>query len=70
MAIAVASSNNLAQIQYEKCMYEEVGRRLDFIISALHECEETENTMFTEVELKGMLSNALLVDGMVASPAA
>jgi hypothetical protein len=70
LLIVISCTNNLAQIELEKGMFQEVSQRFHIIMSILQGSEEAQCKLFTVQELQGLLSNALMADGLVASPAA
>jgi hypothetical protein len=70
LLIVISCTNNLAHIELEKGMFQEVSQKFKFIMSILQGSEEAQAKIFTAQELQGLLSNALMADGLVASPAA
>lgn len=68
--IAVAASNNLAQIEFEKGQMMKAKERLRFLNNILHSWEDILYRIFTADEFRGMLSNTVLVNSIDASPAA
>lgn len=68
--IAIAGTNNLAHIEYDKGMMMQASERLRFLVRLLSSSDNTPGRVVTTEEFNGMLSNALLANGMAASPAA
>ncbi|KAL3931860.1 MAG: hypothetical protein SGBAC_011115 [Bacillariaceae sp.] len=68
--IAVAASNNLAQIEFDKGLTMQANERLQFLADLLHSSVDETSRIFTADEFQGMLSNTLLANSIAASPAA
>lgn len=70
VVIAIAATNNLAQIQLEKGMLPEASQKFRFIVSMFHWVGMAQCEMFTTGEVQGFLANSLMAGGLAASPAA
>lgn len=69
--LAVANCNNLALIDLEKGLLMEAGERLRFLANILQTTAQSKILrIFNMDEFQGMLSNTLLRNGMISSPAA
>ncbi|CAJ1938719.1 unnamed protein product [Cylindrotheca closterium] len=68
--IALAATNNLAQIEFEKGLVMQASERLRFLVHLLCSLESTAGRVVTVDEFHGMLSNTLLANGVSSSPAA
>jgi len=68
--IALAATNNLAQIELDKGMVMQASESLRFLIHLLYSSEHAARRIFAVDEFYGMLSNTVLANGMSASPAA
>ena len=68
--IAIAASNNLAQLELVKGLLPQACKRLRFLKTLLHGLQPIVTEMFTMDEFHGMLSNTLCANGMIASAAA
>ncbi|CAJ1947837.1 unnamed protein product [Cylindrotheca closterium] len=68
--IAMAASNNLAQIEFEKGMLDQACKRLQFLKHLIQSLQQVVPHIFTRDEFEGMLSNSLSAQDVIASPAA
>ncbi|CAJ1947957.1 unnamed protein product [Cylindrotheca closterium] len=68
--IAMAASNNLAQIELEKGLVCQACRRLQFLKILIQSLQHIVTRIFTMDEFQGMLSNTLSAESVTASPAA
>lgn len=70
LLIAIAASNNLAVIEFERGMLDNVTNRLRHLSMLLRESEHVNLHMLATDELHNFLSNILLGNGLTAAPAA
>ncbi|CAJ1947953.1 unnamed protein product [Cylindrotheca closterium] len=68
--IAMAASNNLAQIELEKGLVEQACSRLQVLQTVIQSLRPVIIQILTMSEFQGMLSNILLAEGVTTSPAA
>ncbi|CAJ1938721.1 unnamed protein product [Cylindrotheca closterium] len=68
--IALAATNNLAQIEFENGLVVQASERLRFLVHLLCSLENTAGRVFAVDEFYGVLSNTLLANGVSLSPAA
>ena len=68
--IAVAATNNMAQIELAKGMLLQGSKRLQVLKSLIHQLHHIVAEMFTQDEFHNLLSNTLSASGIVASAAA
>ncbi|CAJ1947955.1 unnamed protein product [Cylindrotheca closterium] len=68
--IAMAASNNLAQIELEKGLVEQACKRLQALKFPMQSLRSVVPHIFTVHEFQCMLSNTLSTEGVTVSPAA
>ncbi|CAJ1947843.1 unnamed protein product [Cylindrotheca closterium] len=68
--LALAASNNLAQIEFQKGLLDQASTRLQVLKHLIQSLQHVVLHIFTVDEFDGMLSNSLSAEGVIASSAA